>query len=239
MSDNTAGAATLFDMSTLTSGNHTFHTFTDKDWMSFSAIAGREYTFSANKLGTSAPVSLAIYRSDGTTLEVVYTDEVSFTPSVTGDYYLVAGATTGTALPCNASYNVALTVTNPNATPIPTPIGTPPPPDHDRPPVSSAIITPTNGTAMTAIAPVTVDVGLAADSGIGTAVLHVNGAAIDNYTAPPSLLDTVWQPSWTPTQTGVYTLTAYITATNGLTATSPASVVYVDTANPTVSITTR
>ncbi len=237
-SDNTAGTATLFDMSTLTSGNHTFHSFTDKDWLSFNAVAGREYTFVANKLGTNEPVSLSIYRGDGTTLEVVYTDEVSFTPSVTGDYYLVAGAVTGTALPCNASYNVALTVTNPNATPIPTPIGTPPPPGHDRPPVSSAIITPTNGTAVTDLAPVTVSVGLAADSGISIADLKVNGSYIDSYSAP-SVVDAVWQTLWTPALTGVYTLTVDITATNGMTATSPASIVYVDTANPTVSITTE
>jgi hypothetical protein len=236
-SDDTPATATLFDMANRTSGNHTFHTVTDVDWMSFSAVAGRAYTFTANKIGTNEAVSLAIYRSNGTTLELVYSDAVSFTPTVSGNYYLVARSAAGVALPCNASYNIALTVTNPDATPIPTPIGTPAPPDHDRPPVSSAIITPTNGSAVTTIAPLTVDVGLAADSGIGTAVLHVNGTMIDSYTAPPSLLDTVWQPIWTPTQTGVYTLTAHITATNGMTATSPVSLVYVDTANPSVSIT--
>ena len=60
---------------------------------------------------------------------------------------------------------------------------------------------------------------------------------IDSYTAPASTPDAIWSTTWTPSRAGVYSLAAVITDTNDLTATSPINTVYVDLADPTVSIT--
>ncbi|NUM43532.1 MAG: hypothetical protein HUU38_02415 [Anaerolineales bacterium] len=237
--DDSAGTAALFDHGNRNSGNHTFHTVTDMDWMQFHAVADREYTFNANQIGSDTPITLALYESDGTILITKDSNSVTFTPTATGDYYLTARSSAGIVSPCNSSYTVALTVSNPSATPVPMPVGTPVPPDHDRPEASSAILSPESGLVVTAVAPITVDVGLAADSGINAAVLRVNGTVVANYLAPPPTHDATWQPTWSPASTGVYTLTADITASNGITGTSPAIVVYVDTADPSVSVVTE
>ena len=78
--------------------------------------------------------------------------------------------------------------------------------------------------------------GLNAVREIGSAGLFANGAAIASYTAPISTTDVIWPASWTPASAGVYTLTATITDTAAFTATSPANVVYVDLAGPSVAI---
>ena len=237
--DDSAGTAVLFDHGNRSSGSRTFHTVTDTDWMQFHAVADRVYRFDANQVGSDTPITLVLYDSDGATAVAIGSNSVVFTPSVTGDYYLMARSSAGIVSPCNSSYAVALTVSNPDATPVPTPLGAPVPPDHARPEASSAILSPVDGLVLTAISPITVEVGLAADSGIDTAVLQVNGAGVANYAAPPATQDATWQPSWSPGSTGVYTLTAVVTATNGTTATSPAILVYVDTANPTASVVTE
>ncbi|MCB8968983.1 MAG: hypothetical protein H6660_19060, partial [Ardenticatenaceae bacterium] len=237
--DNSVETAVLFDHSNRSSGSHTFHTVSDTDWMQFHAVADRAYIFNANQVGSDTPITLSLYDSDGVTRIDFGSNSVAFTPTASGDYYLMARSSAGIVSPCDASYAIAMTTNNPDATPVPTPIGTPVPPDHDRPEASSAILAPTDGLVATAVAPMTVDVGLTADSGIDTAVLRVNGTAVANYNALPATQDTLWQPSWSPASSGVYTLTAAITANNGMTATSPAIIVYVDTANPTVNVATE
>lgn len=237
--DDSVSTAVLFDHGNRSSGNHTFHTVTDMDWMQFHAVAGRMYSFNANQVGSDTPITLALYESNGTTIITKGSNRVFFTPTLTGDYYLMARSSAGIVSSCNSGYTVALTVSNPDATPIPTPVGTPVPPDHDRPEASSAILSPEGGLVVTTIAPLPVDVGLAADSGIDTAILRVNGTAVANYSAPPSTQDALWQPTWSPASTGVYTLTVDITASNGITGTSPAIVIYVDTTNPTVNLATE
>ncbi|MCB8990047.1 MAG: hypothetical protein H6665_05455 [Ardenticatenaceae bacterium] len=237
--DNSAGTAVLFDHGNRSSGSHTFHTVDDMDWMQFHAVADHVYRFDANQVGSDTPIILVLYESDGATLVDYASNSVVFTPTVASDYYLMARSSAGIVSPCNSSYAVALTAVNPNPVIVPTPIGPPVPPDHTRPEASGAILSPADGLVVTAVAPMTVDVGLAADSGLDTAVLQVNGTAVASYAAPPATQDATWQPTWSPASAGVYTLTAVVAATNGMTATSPAILVYVDTANPTVSVATE
>lgn len=234
--DNNFGTAAFFDQASRTSGNRTFHTINDADWMRFTAVANRLYTFDALTVGTDASITLFLYASDGTTLITTSPDQVSFTPTVAGDYYLVARSAAGLVLPCNASYVVAMSVENPDATPVPTPSGTPVPPGHERPSLSGAILSPASGTVLTQTVPLTVEVGLAADAGLQTAVLLLNGSPLDTHPSAPAGLDAFWSVGWTPASTGVYSFSVALTDTNGMTATSPVSVFYVDTAAPSVSM---
>jgi hypothetical protein len=233
--DNNAGTASLFNMGSRSSGSRTFHTVTDTDWMRFTAVADRLHSFNALKTGTDAAVALSIYASDGTTLITTSTDEVSFTPSVAGDYYLMARSTTGITLPCNANYTVALAVTNPDATPVPTPVGTPVPTGHERPPVSGAILSPLSGAVLTQTVPLTIEVALLADAGLAEAVLYLNDTPLATHPAAPANLDAFWSVGWTPAS-GVYSVTVALTDTNGVTATSETAVWYVDTAVPTLTL---
>ncbi|MEZ4767997.1 MAG: Ig-like domain-containing protein [Caldilineales bacterium] len=234
--DNTPAAASDFDLANLTSGSRTFSSLTDADWMRFTANAGRLYTFSADLVGWSGGVTLSIFDPDGTTLKVVGQNQIAFTPTTGGQYFLRAQSSAGITIPCSASYSVGLVITNPNATPVPTPVGTPLPPGHDKPPLSAAVLAPADSAVVTQLQPINVDVGLNADNNIQSAAFLVDGVSVDSYSAPPDTGDATWATTWTPAQSGVYSLTAEITDSLNATAASSANVVYVDLAGPSVSI---
>ena len=208
------------------------------------ALANRQYTFNANVLGGNADVTLALFAADGTTLLTTGANQVTFTPTTSGTYLLRAKSAAGMVQPCSANYSVALTIVDPNATPVPTPVGGAALPfGHDAPIISAAVRAPAAGAVLTQTQPITVAVGLNARNSIASAQLFVNGAPLDRFVigagTPVTTTDLLWQTVWTPTAAGTYSLTAVITDSTNLTATSPANVVYVDLANPTVSIITE
>jgi hypothetical protein len=231
------GTASLFDQATLSSGARTFDSLGDADWMKFTTIAQREYTFNVNVVSGNAGVVLALYASDGTTLLATGENQVQFTAADSGEYYLRAKSAAGLALPCDSSYSVGLTIANPNATPLPTPAGGAAlPPEHTAPLLSAAVLTPTTGAVVTATDTLVVQIGLNAANGIQQAAFLVNGVVQERLTPTPGQSDLRWPTSWTPTRSGVYSLTAQLTDSNNLTATSSANVVYVDLAAPAVTL---
>ncbi len=245
-SDNTFGTASLFDVTSLSSPAHTFHSTSDADWIQFNAEAGARYTFAAVSNEGRTGVGLAIFQANGTTLIKSENRTLTFTPTTSGTYYLRATWSLGNTVACSAAYGIALDVVNPNVTPVPTPSGTPVPPDHNAPPVSAGIVAPADRLVLTAVAQQAVDVGLSAGGEIQGATFSVNEAVVDTFTparrsADPQF-DLIWSTSWTPTEAGVYRLSADIsgtgspTATETLTGTSPVTTVFIDLANPTVSL---
>ena len=101
------------------------------------------------------------------------------------------------------------------------------PPGHSVPPLSAAMHMPASHTAFTQTQPITIQVGLNAENTVHSAELFANGSSISLYpppplnaalttnglTAPASVGDLVWQTTWTPAQSGVYSLTVVITDT--------------------------
>ena len=235
--DDTAGTASLFDQPNLSSGLRTFDRANDADWMSFTALANRQYTFIANVMGGNGNLSLSLFAADGATHLVTGENQVTFTPTTGGSYLLRAKSAAGITPPCGSSYSVALAVVDPNATPVPTPDGGKAlPPGHDAPPISAAVLAPATGRVLTATQVISVAIGLNSENSIASATLLVDGLVIDSQSAVTNT-DLIWHSSWTPTQAGTYSLTALLTDTLNLTATSPTNVVYVDLADPTVTIT--
>lgn len=75
-----------------TTENHTLHTGTDQDWLKFTAVVGRVYTFQST--GTMDNM-IYIYQSDGTTLVDSDDDDgdgnnfyLQFAPTTDGDYFV-------------------------------------------------------------------------------------------------------------------------------------------------------
>lgn len=237
--DDTPATASAFDQPNLTSRSRTFDTAVDADWMTFTTIAGRQYTFSAIAVGGDAAVTLAIYESDGITLIATGENQVSFTAAAAGNYLLRAKSGIGIANPCSVSYTVGLEVANPNATPVPDPAGPALPPGHDALPISAAVLLPAGGAVLTQTLPVSVTVGLNTEAEIAAADLFVDGAVLETFIPAPGDKDVSWPTTWTPPGAGTFSLSAAITDTAAMTATSPINLVYVDLAGPTVDITTE
>ncbi|MCB0188449.1 MAG: proprotein convertase P-domain-containing protein, partial [Caldilineaceae bacterium] len=210
--DDTYQTAKRFDIAFGTSSGHTFDTATDADWHQINLVSGLQYTLQANVLDPAQVVLLTLYATDGTTRLDAQAGELTFTPTASGDYYVRTSSGSGLSVsPCNSGYSLVLTSTNPNATPVPTPVGGASlPPDYDAPPLSAAVklaagqtITDDNP-VLTQLQPVNLEVGLNAENGIQGAELLVNGSSIDTYSAPANTTDGIWPVGWTPSQAGTY-----------------------------------
>ena len=220
--DNSALTASLFDVAGRSSAGHTFHSINDADWMTMTLTAGLQYTLTAKTANGAQRVSLALYDTDGTTpIGSTRVGQLVFSPTASGTYYLRTTSASGlTTNLCLSGYSIALSSGNPNATPVPTPTGTPVPASHVAPPLSVAVLLPTDGTVLTQTQMIALAVGLNAENDIAGAELLVNDASLAVYAASGNDKDLIWQTGWTPTQAGAYALTAVITDSLGVTATS-------------------
>lgn len=123
--DDTSASAASFDLANQNNGVRTFDSLIDSDWITFTAFANLRYTFAVNLMSGNDGVTLALYDVDGLTHLVSAENQVSFTPTADGLYYLRAKSAAGMVSPCNVSYSIGVSVINPNATPVPTAEGTP------------------------------------------------------------------------------------------------------------------
>jgi hypothetical protein len=242
--NDTVATAKIFDVGAGSSSGHTFDSAADADWHQIALVAGLQYTLTAVTVDTAQSVSLALFDVDGTTRIRTDADVLTYTPTVSGRYYVRATTASGLSVSlCRSAYSLLLVSNNPAAAAVPLPTGTPVPPGHDTPPVSAGVLSPSDRKAITNTQPITIEVGLNAQNSLGGASLWINGTpradfpAIGTFSASPS--DEVWPVTWTPSGAGVYTLTAVITDSLGVTATSPVNVIYVDLANPAVTVTTE
>ncbi|MFN8333456.1 MAG: Ig-like domain-containing protein [Saprospiraceae bacterium] len=227
----------LLDMTNLSSGVRTFDSISDSDWMTFTATANLRYDFVVNRMSSDNGVTLSLYDVDGATHLASGNNSVFFTASADGIYYLRAKSDAGITLPCDTRYSIGLTVSNPNATPVPTAEGTPLPPGHDAPLRSAAVITPADGVVLSSTQTISVVIGLNAEAGVQSAEFLVNGATVDNFSAAPNSKNASWTTSWTPAQAGSYQLSAVVKDSVNVTASSQINTIYVDLANPSVTIT--
>ena len=249
--DDTYQTASLFNIGAGSSAGHNFDSPVDSDWYTATLVAGLEYTLNAVTANPAQRVALALYDTNGTTLLDTHPDQLVLTPAISGRYYVraISGSGLG-ASPCDSTYSLVLTSHNPNAAPVPPPTGAPMPPGHSVPPLSAAMHMPASHTAFTQTQPITIQVGLNAENTVHSAELFANGSSISLYpppplnaalttnglTAPASVGDLVWQTTWTPAQSGVYSLTVVITDSANLTATSQVNLLYVDLADPSVTL---
>ncbi len=234
--DDTPATAKLFDVANRGSSVRTFDTIGDSDWMTVTLSANLQYDFFVNRMSDKNGVALSLFAIDGTTHLATGSNGVAFTPSADGIYYLRANSDAGITPPCDTRYSIGVTVVNPNVTPVPTAVGTPLPPGHDAPLRSAAVITPADGVVLIAIQPVDVTIGLNALDGLQSGEFLVNGVTVDSYSAAPNSNDASWTTAWTPAQAGVYQLRAVVRDSANLTATSPINTIYVDLADPSVTI---
>ena len=238
--DNTTLTASAFNLANRSSGVRTFNSATDADWMTFSASANRQYQFKANVIGGDVRVSLAIYSSDGNTFIVAGDNAVMLPAGAGGSFLLRAKSGAGIDPPCGNNYSIGLNVIDPNVTPVPTPVGTPVPAGHTAPLISAAVITPVNGTVFSQTQPINLSIGLNTKNTVSAAAAFANGVLIGSFPPAPgspiTQSDVIWQLVWTPTQAGIYSLTVVMTDSTNATATSPVNVVFVDLANPSISI---
>ncbi|NTV62682.1 MAG: hypothetical protein HGA65_03970 [Oscillochloris sp.] len=111
--DDTSVTATSFTVNG-TAQTHTFHTTSDFDMVSFSAVANTTYTLYTSNLGTNADTVLVLYDSLGTTAlasnddYIGYGSQIVWTAPSTGDYLLLArpyGATGGRV---STNYDLAI-----------------------------------------------------------------------------------------------------------------------------------
>ncbi|MEZ4834199.1 MAG: hypothetical protein R2873_19815 [Caldilineaceae bacterium] len=200
--DDVYTAASIFDVGAGSSAGHNFDTAGDADWHQIALTAGLQYTLTAVTVDTAQLVTLALYDTDGTTLISTDVDELAYTPTVSGRYYVRASSASGLSVSrCRSAYSLVLATFNPSATGAPLPQGTPIPPGHGAPPVSTGIQSPIDRSAMTSTLPITIQVGLNAQSNIGGAALWINGQNSANYpesTARSLASDELWPVSWTP-----------------------------------------
>ncbi len=240
--DDTRQTASVFDVAGSSSAGHTFDRVDDADWQQIELKAGLRYTVTASTTDAEQVVTLSLFEPDGVTLVATNPNGLSVSPTESGVYTLRAtsGSGLGVSL-CRSGYDLVLVSRNPNAVPVPAPVGTPLPPGHAKPPRSAAVLQPATGLVLTQIQPIPIEIGLNAEDTVQSAKLFANGVAIDSYPtlqrAPASDFDVVWQTGWTPSQAGLFDLTVVITDSANLTATSPVQTFYVDLANPAVSIT--
>lgn len=242
--DDSVATAQLFDVGSGSSAGHNFDTASDADWHQLALSAGLQYTLTAVTVDTAQRVTLALFDVDGVTPIRTATDLLAYTPTVSGLYYLRANSASGLGVSlCRSAYSLVLTSNNPTAAAIPLPTGTPLPPGHSAPSISAGIRTPADGTLLTALTPLTIEVGLNTVNQIDNARLLLNGNPLATYPdggpVPAAPTDLIWPVSWTPTQAGVYALRAELTDSTGLTATSPLNTIYVDLAAPALTITSE
>ncbi|MBI1293418.1 hypothetical protein GC175_00485 [bacterium] len=242
--DDTVATAKIFDVGAGSSAGHTFDSAADADWHQIALVAGLQYTLTAVTVDTAQSVSLALFDVDGVTRIRTVADVLAYTPTVSGRYFVRATTASGLGVSlCRSAYSLLLTTNNPSAAAVPLPTGTPVPPGHETPPVSAGVLSPTDRNAITSTQPITIEVGLNAQNALGGASLWINGEPRADYpgvtTFSTSPSDEVWPVAWTPSGAGVYTITAVITDSLGITATSPVNVIYIDLANPSVTVMTE
>ncbi|MFN8333457.1 MAG: LamG-like jellyroll fold domain-containing protein, partial [Saprospiraceae bacterium] len=159
--DDSALSAKAFDLAAGSSAGHNFDQVADADWQVITLTVGLQYTFTVNAVDSAQGASLSLYQADGTTLIRTAANQISYTPTSSGRYYLriTSDAGLGANL-CRSDYSLVSESRNPNATPVPLPTGTPQPPNHVAPPISAAVLAPVSGSALTNTQPITVVVGL-------------------------------------------------------------------------------
>ncbi len=239
--DDTYQTAAVFDTAVSSGAGHNFDSPSDADWQQLTLLAGLQYTLTATTVNSAQAVSLALYQPNGTTFIKTQADQLTYEPAATGSYYVRATSASGLGVNlCESGYSLVLTRRNPNAVPVPMPTGPPLPPGHAAPPRSAGVLAPADGAVKTQLQPMAIEIGLNAEDMIQSAALFVNGAAVRGYPtvqrAPQDDYDLIWQTDWTPAQAGAYDLTVVITDSANLTATSPINTLYVDLADPSVSI---
>ncbi len=245
--DDAYQTAAAFDTAVSSSAGHNFDSPSDTDWQQITLLAGLQYTLTATTVNPAQAVSLALYQPDGTTFIKTQAGQLTYEPTAAGSYYVRATSNSGLAVSlCESGYSLVLTRRNPNAAPVPMPAGTPLPPGHAAPPRSAGVLAPADGAVKTQLQPIAIAIGLNAEDAVQSAALLVNGAQVASYPTlrsagdllqkPQDNYDLVWQTEWTPAQAGTYDLTVVITDSANLTATSPVNTVYVDLADPTVSL---
>lgn len=242
--DDSAATAALFDVGAGSSAGHNFDNAGDADWQQIALIAGLQYTLTAVTVDPMQSVTLALFNVDGVTPIRTAVNVLAYTPTVSGRYYVRANTASGLAVSiCRSAYSLILASNNPTAAAIPLPTGTPVPPGHAASPISAGIRAPADGMVLTALTPLTVEVGLNTINQIDNAQLLLNSSALATYPngapVPVAPTDLIWPVAWTPTGAGVYTLTAALTDSVGLTATSPVNTLYVDLADPALTIITE
>jgi len=107
--------------------------------------------------------------------------------------------------------------------------------------LETAILTPTQHTVFTSTAPITIETYAYALDYLRRLTVTVDGAPLSATSwASNTATETLWTTTYTPTAEGRYTLAALVSDWGGNAITEPTSVVtiYVDTAPPTVTITT-
>ena len=247
--DDTYQTAVAFDTAVSSSAGHNFDSPSDADWQQITLLAGLQYTLTATTANPAQAVSLALYQPNGTTFIKTQAGQLTYEPAATGSYYVRATSASGLAVNlCQSGYSLVLTRRNPNAPPVPPPSGPPLPPGHTAPPRSAGVLAPADGAVKTQLQPMAIEIGLNAEDTVQSAALLVNGVQVASY---PTLrasprgdslqkrqddYDLLWTPEWTPLQAGAYDLTVVITDSANLTATSPVNTIYVDLADPSVSI---
>ena len=120
--DDTYQTASLFDLATGTSVGHTFDSASDADWHQIALTAGLHYTLTANTANPAQLVSLFLYQPDGVTQVRASSNQLTYAPTASGNYYLrvTSGSGLGVSL-CRSTYDLMLTRHNPNALPAPQP----------------------------------------------------------------------------------------------------------------------
>ena len=205
--DDSAQTASLFDVAVGSSAGHNFDSPADADWYTVTLLAGLQYTLTANTVNPAQVVALALYAHGCvTTLLGTQAGQLTFTPAASGT---LLRARHLRLRPERQPLRTATTAwCSPASTPTPRPCrrrsARRVPPGHDAPPRSAAVLVPADGAVLTQLQPITVEVGLNAEDGIGSADLFLDDAAIAGYTAPVSTTDTVWPSSWTPPGAGAY-----------------------------------
>lgn len=242
--DDSVATAQLFDVGSGSSAGHNFDTASDADWHQIALSAGLQYTLTAVTVDTAQRVALTLFDVDGVTPLRTAADLLAYTPTASGRYYVRANSASGLGVSlCRSAYSLVLTSNNPNTAAIPLPTGTPVPPGHTAPPISVGIRTPTDGTVLTTSTPITIEVGLNTLNQIDNARLLLNGRPLAQYPdgspVPAAPTDLIWPVAWTPAQAGIYQLTAVLTDSTGLTATSSVNTLYVDLAAPALTIITE
>ncbi len=242
--DDSVATAQLFDVGSGSSAGHNFDTASDADWYQIALSAGLQYTLTALTVDTAQRVTLALFDVDGVTPLRTTAALLTYTPTASGRYYVRANSASGLGVSlCRSAYSLVLTSNNPNAAAIPVPTGTPLPPGHTAPPISAGIRTPADGTVLTTLTPITIEVGLNTVNQIDNARLLLNGSPLAEYPngapVPAAPTDLIWPVTWTPGQAGTYQLTAVLTDSTGLTATSSVNTLYVDLAAPDLTIITE
>ncbi len=93
---------------------HNFDSPGDRDWIKFSAEAGKTYTLHTSNLGSSADTYLYLYDTDGTTLLAANDDsggtlasQIDWTAPATGLYYLAVQHWNPNAGGCGTSYTLS------------------------------------------------------------------------------------------------------------------------------------